>query len=79
MVIGNASKGFDMPVNPVKGKRLTNMRESGTDEGIHLVTPVLLTIESGLEIMAEDEYLEVTPKSVRLRKKYLTSLLEKNF
>ncbi|HCM68722.1 MAG: GTP-binding protein TypA [Candidatus Kerfeldbacteria bacterium RIFCSPLOWO2_01_FULL_48_11] len=74
MVIGNASKGFDMPVNPVKGKRLTNMRESGTDEGIHLVTPVLLTIESGLEIMAEDEYLEVTPKSVRLRKKYLTEV-----
>ncbi|MDD5040529.1 MAG: translational GTPase TypA [Patescibacteria group bacterium] len=72
MVIGNTSKGVDIAVNPVKGKRLTNMRESGTDESIQLAPPMELTIERGLEIMAEDEYLEVTPKSVRLRKKYLT-------
>ncbi len=74
MVIGNAAKGFDMAVNPIKGKRLTNMRASGTDEAIQLTPPVPLTIESGLEIMAEDEYLEITPKSVRLRKQLLTEV-----
>lgn len=74
MVIGNVSKGIDMTVNPIKGKQLTNMRASGSDEAIHLVAPLLLTIERGLEIMAEDEYLEVTPKSVRLRKQLLTEV-----
>ncbi len=69
MVIGNTSKGIDMAVNPIKGKKLTNMRESGSDIAIQLVAPVFLTIERGLEIMAGAEYLEVTPKSVRLRKK----------
>jgi len=72
MVIGNTSKGEQMTVNPIKGKQLTNFRASGTDEAIHLIPPQLLTIENGLEIMAKDEYLEVTPKSVRLRKKYLS-------
>lgn len=72
MVIGNTSKGEDMVVNPTKGKNLTNVRASGTDEAINLVPPFTITIERGLEIMSEDEYLEVTPKSVRLRKKYLT-------
>ncbi len=71
MVIGNASKGKDMAVNPIKGKQITNMRASGSDEAIQLTPPLKLTIERGLEIMAEDEYLEVTPKSVRLRKQYL--------
>jgi GTP-binding protein len=71
-VIGNTSKGDEMTVNPTKGKQLTNMRSKGTDEAIRLVPPRLLSIESGLEIMAEDEYLEVTPKSVRLRKQCLT-------
>ena len=71
MVIGNTSKGDEMPVNPIKGKQLTNMRASGTDESIQLVTPNYMTIETGLEIMAEDEYLEITPSSVRLRKKLL--------
>ncbi|OGG47430.1 GTP-binding protein TypA [Candidatus Kaiserbacteria bacterium RIFCSPHIGHO2_02_FULL_50_9] len=74
MVIGNTSKGEEMEVNPTKGKQLTNMRASGSDEAIHLVPPYELTIERGLEIMAEDEYLEITPKSVRLRKQYLTNL-----
>jgi GTP-binding protein len=59
-------------VNPTKGKQLTNMRASGSDDAIKLTPPHLLTIESGLEIMAEDEYLEVTPQSVRLRKQLLT-------
>jgi GTP-binding protein len=71
MVIGNTSKGEEMMVNPTKGKQLTNMRTSGTDEAINLIHPKLITIEFGLEIMAIDEYLEVCPISVRLRKKYL--------
>ena len=68
MVIGNTSKGEEMSVNPTKGKQLTNMRASGSDEAINLVPPYQLTIERGLEVMAEDEYLEITPQSVRLRK-----------
>ncbi len=71
-VIGNTSKGDEMIVNPTKGKNLTNVRSSGNDEAIKLIPPKKLTIENGLEIMAADEYLEVTPKSVRLRKQYLT-------
>jgi GTP-binding protein len=72
MVIGNTSKGEEMIVNPTKGKNLTNVRSSGNDEAINLFPPYLLTIERGLEVMAEDEYLEITPTSVRLRKQYLT-------
>lgn len=72
MVIGNTSKGEEMMVNPTKGKQLTNMRASGTDEAIELTPPLELSIERGLEFMAEDEYLEITPKSVRLRKQHLT-------
>jgi len=68
-VIGNTSKGEEMFVNPTKGKQLTNMRASGSDEAINLVPPYILSIERGLEVMSEDEYLEVTPQSVRLRKK----------
>lgn len=72
MVIGNTSKGEEMIVNPTKGKQLTNMRSSGADEAIVLVPAWEITIERGLEIMNADEYLEVTPKSVRLRKQLLT-------
>lgn len=72
MVIGNTSKGEDMIVNAVKGKQLTNVRASGTDEAIYLKPPMTLSIERGLEVMNADEYLEITPQSVRLRKKYLT-------
>ena len=74
MVIGNTSKGEQMTVNPTKGKQLTNVRASGTDEAIDLVPPYELTIERGLEVMAEDEYLEITPKNVRLRKQGLTEI-----
>lgn len=74
MVVGNVLKGDDMSVNPTKGKQLTNMRASGTDEAIVLNPVFTLTIERALEVMNEDEYLEITPKSVRLRKKYLTEL-----
>jgi len=72
MVIGNTSKGEEMMVNPTKGKQLTNMRSKGTDEALNLIPPFELTIERGLEVMAEDEYLEITPASVRLRKQFLT-------
>jgi len=74
MVVGNVLKGEDMSVNPTKGKQLTNMRASGTDEAIVLNPVFILNIERGLEVMNEDDYLEITPKSVRLRKKYLTEL-----
>ena len=71
MVIGNTSKGEEMVVNPTKGKQLTNMRASGSDDAITLVPHREMSIEIGLEIMLEDEYLEVCPKSVRLRKQKL--------
>ncbi len=71
MVIGNTSKGEEMMVNPTKGKAQSNVRSSGTDEAIDLVPPYTLTIERGLETMTDDEYLEITPKSVRLRKQFL--------
>ena len=72
MVIGNTSKGEEMTVNPTKGKQLTNMRASGSDDHIMLTPPTILSIESGMEIMSDDEYLEITPHNVRLRKKHLT-------
>ncbi|MEK7227375.1 MAG: translational GTPase TypA [Patescibacteria group bacterium] len=71
-VIGNAVKGEDMYVNPTKGKQLTNMRASGSDEGIFLTPAWKLDIERAMEVMNEDEYIEITPRSVRLRKIYLT-------
>ncbi len=74
MVIGNAAKGNDMSVNPTKGKNLTNMRSKSSDEAITLTPPLELTLERGLEIMKEDEYLEVTPESIRLRKQLLTDI-----
>ena len=73
-VIGNTAKGNDMTVNPIKGKHLTNMRSSNADAAIQLDPPLELTLERGLEIMAEDEYLEVTPLSVRLRKQALKEM-----
>ena len=72
MVIGNTSKGEDMMVNPTKGKQLTNMRASGSDENIKLAPPLELSLEKALGFMRDDEYLEVTPKDIRLRKQYLT-------
>lgn len=72
MVIGNTSKGEEMMANPTKGKNQSNVRSSGMDEALTLVPIFDLTIERGMEIMNEDEYLEITPQSVRLRKQYLT-------
>ena len=74
MVIGNTSKGNDMDVNPTKGKELTNMRAKGSDEAIILTPPSKLTLEKGLEIMSDDEYLEITPTKIRLRKKFLKKI-----
>ncbi|MDP3402684.1 MAG: translational GTPase TypA [bacterium] len=72
MVVGNTSKGEEMVVNPTKGKNQSNVRSSGMDEAINLVPAFTLTIERGLEVMSDDEYLEITPLSVRLRKQGLT-------
>ncbi|MDO8669307.1 MAG: translational GTPase TypA [Candidatus Buchananbacteria bacterium] len=72
MVVGNTAKGEDMTVNPIKGKQLSNMRASGSDEAIRLTPPMELTLERGMSVMNEDEYLEITPKNIRLRKKYLS-------
>lgn len=77
MVIGNTAKGDDMSVNPTKGKQLTNMRAAGSDDNINLTPPTPITIERGLEVMSDDEYLEITPQSVRLRKKYLNEIERK--
>jgi GTP-binding protein len=74
MVIGNVSKGQDMTVNPTKGKELTNMRSKSSDEAIVLTPPLELTLEKGLEIMSDDEYLEITPGSIRLRKQFLKEI-----
>ncbi len=71
MVIGNTSKGEEMVVNPTKGKQLTNVRASGSDDAINLTPHKPLSIELGLEIMLADEYLEVCPESIRLRKQFL--------
>ncbi len=73
MVIGHVLNGLDLEVNPTKNKALTNMRTSGNDEALYLVPIQKLDIEKGLEIMQGDEYLEITPINVRLRKKFLTS------
>jgi GTP-binding protein len=72
MVIGNAAKGQDLAVNPIKGKQLSNVRASGSDEAIHLTPPMKLTLEKGMGVMSEDEYLEITPNNIRLRKQFLT-------
>jgi len=72
MVIGNTSKGEEMLANPTKGKNQSNVRSSGMDEALTLVPIFDLTIERAMEIMSDDEYLEITPKSVRLRKQALT-------
>jgi GTP-binding protein len=72
MVIGYTVKGEDMVVNPTKGKQLTNMRASGSDGVIQLIPPFDLSLERALGMMRDDEYLEVTPTDVRLRKRWLT-------
>jgi GTP-binding protein len=71
MIIGIHSRDNDLVVNPIKGKQLTNVRASGTDEAVRLVPPISLTLESAVEFIADDELVEITPKSIRLRKRHL--------
>ncbi|PID83213.1 translational GTPase TypA [Candidatus Campbellbacteria bacterium] len=72
MVVGNTSKGEDMTVNPTKGKQLTNMRASGSDETVRLTPATEITLEKAIDIIKDDEFIEVTPNAVRLRKEFLT-------
>jgi len=71
-IVGLHSRGNDLVVNPTKGKQLTNVRASGTDEALTLVPPVIMTLEQALEFIEDDELVEVTPQHIRLRKKLLT-------
>ena len=71
MIIGEHSRENDIVVNPIRCKQLTNIRASGTDEAIRLVPPVQLTLESAVEFINDDELVEITPKSIRLRKRWL--------
>ena len=71
MVIGEHSRGNDLEVNPLKGKKLSNVRASGKDEAVVLTTPVRLSLEQAIAYIDDDELVEVTPKSIRLRKRYL--------
>ena len=74
MIIGIHSRDNDLVVNPLKGKKLTNVRASGTDEAVRLTTPIKLTLEGAVEFIDDDELVEITPVSIRLRKRYLSEL-----
>ena len=71
MIIGIHTRDNDLVVNPIKGKQLTNVRASGTDEAVRLINPISLTLESAIEFIADDEIVEITPKNIRLRKRHL--------
>ena len=71
MIIGEHNKGNDLEVNPLKAKQLTNFRASGKDDAIDLTTPIKMTLEKAVAYIADDELVEVTPKVIRLRKRYL--------
>ncbi len=77
MIVGENSRPDDLPVNPCKAKKLTNMRSQGDGKGISLAPPVVMTLERSLEYIAPDEYVEATPKSLRLRKKLLDATKRK--
>ena len=77
MIVGEHSRANDLDVNPIKGKQLSNVRSSGADEAIKLVPPRIPTLESALEWIEEDELVEVTPKSIRIRKRYLDPTVRK--
>jgi GTP-binding protein len=77
MIIGVNNKGADLTVNVLKGKKLTNMRASGSDDAIQLTPPREMTLEFALEFIEDDELVEVTPKSIRLRKRYLQEVQRK--
>ncbi|MGE5440133.1 MAG: translational GTPase TypA [Bacteroidota bacterium] len=77
MVVGENSRNMDMRVNVTKTKQLTNMRASGADEAIRLEPARIMTLEQAIEWITDDEYVEITPKSIRIRKKYLTEMDKK--
>jgi GTP-binding protein len=77
MIIGIHSRDNDLIVNPIKGKQLTNVRASGTDEAVRLTPPVRLTLESAVEFIDDDELVEITPLSIRVRKRFLTEIERK--
>jgi GTP-binding protein len=72
MIIGENAKSDDLVVNPCKEKKLSNMRTSSSDEAIRLTPYIELTLEQALEFIEMDELVEITPKSIRIRKKFLT-------
>ena len=74
MIIGIHSRDNDLVVNPLKGKKLTNIRAAGSDEAVRLTTPISLTLERAVEFIENDELVEVTPQNIRLRKRHLTEL-----
>src|ERR1700743_2810714 len=71
MIIGIHSRDNDLVVNPIKGKQLTNVRASGTEEAVRLVAAIQMSLEYAVEFIDEDELVEVTPQSIRLRKRHL--------
>ncbi|NDG05115.1 MAG: translational GTPase TypA, partial [Alphaproteobacteria bacterium] len=73
MIIGEHAKGNDLEVNILEGKKLTNVRASGKDEAVRLTPPLIMTLEKALAYIEDDELVEVTPQSIRLRKRYLDS------
>ena len=74
MVIGESARPGDLEVNPLKGKQLTNMRTSGADDAIKLVPPRNMSLENAMEWIEEDELIEITPESIRIRKRYLNPI-----
>ena len=72
IIIGVHSRDNDLVVNPIKGKQLTNVRASGTDEAVRLTPPIKMTLESAVEFIEDDELVEITPQSIRIRKRFLT-------
>jgi GTP-binding protein len=71
MILGEHARDNDLEVNPLKGKKLTNVRASGTDEAVRLTTPVRMTLEQAIAYIEDDELVEVTPRHIRLRKRFL--------
>ena len=71
MIIGEHSRDNDLEVNPLRGKQLTNVRASGTDEAVRLTPPVRMSLEEAIAYIDDDELVEVTPKNIRLRKRHL--------
>jgi GTP-binding protein len=71
MIIGEHSRENDLEVNPLKGKKLTNVRASGSDEAVRLTPPMTLSLEEAIAYISDDELVEVTPNAIRLRKRFL--------